>query len=233
MKSSRISSQSRVNEQGNVLWFILIAVVLLGLLTMVLNRSGSSVDQSGDVEQRRIKSSQIMRYAKSIEAGIERLRLNGCSENEISFENPATAAYANANSPADNSCHVFEPEGAGLTYQDVSNATMTAAGNTAFVGDFMVTGVGSDTRQELVIAVGVSDALCADINSQLGINNATAVTDIDIVEEPWTGNFAAAINWSLGTANANEAPAVEGKRTGCIGTDTAGQNIFYHVLIAR
>ena len=57
-------SRHRHNERGNVLWFILLAVALLASITIVLSRSGSTVDQSGDIEQVRIKSGQIMRYAK-------------------------------------------------------------------------------------------------------------------------------------------------------------------------
>ncbi|HOO82886.1 MAG TPA: hypothetical protein PK513_10340, partial [Alphaproteobacteria bacterium] len=72
-------------ERGNVLWFILIAVALLAALTMVLSRSGSTVDQSGDIEQQRVKASQILRTAKSIEAGIQQMRLRGVSENDMSF----------------------------------------------------------------------------------------------------------------------------------------------------
>ena len=64
------------NERGNVLWIILIAAALLGALTMVLSRGGSSVDQAGDLEQRRVQGSQVLRYANSVESAIqETLRL--------------------------------------------------------------------------------------------------------------------------------------------------------------
>ena len=92
------------------------AVVLLGALTLLLSRSGSNVEQSGDFEQLRIKATQLMRYASSIEQGISKLQsLNNCSENEISFQNTTDTNYTNANSPADNSCHIFQSAGAGLS----------------------------------------------------------------------------------------------------------------------
>ncbi|MEM7618766.1 MAG: hypothetical protein AAF244_05250 [Pseudomonadota bacterium] len=111
-------------QRGNVLWLIMVAIVLLGAVTMVLTRSGTTVDQSGDVEQQRIRAGKILRYAKSLESGIQNMRLRGISESEISFENPDTATdYKNADcdDAADRNfpdCLLFDVQGQGLLYTD-------------------------------------------------------------------------------------------------------------------
>ena len=108
-------------SSGNVFFIILIAVGLLAAITISISRSGSNVEQSGNVEQNRIQASQIQRYARAIEAAIQRLTLDGCSENEISFENNVDPNYTNPRSPANQSCHIFEPEGAGLEFREFGN----------------------------------------------------------------------------------------------------------------
>ena len=115
-------AKGKINERGNVLWFILIAVALLGAITMVLSRGGSSVDQAGDIENRRVQSTQILRYTKSIEAAIQEMKLRGVSENDISFENAETAVdYTNANCTVTD-CRLFDVGGAGLNYRDFPSA---------------------------------------------------------------------------------------------------------------
>lgn len=107
------------NQKGNVIWFILLTVALLGFLTAIISRSTSSVEQSGNIERASIQISQTMQYAKSIQSAIEYLTLtNGCSENEISFENSSVSGYENIDAPTDKSCHIFDPAGGAVIWKD-------------------------------------------------------------------------------------------------------------------
>jgi hypothetical protein len=116
----RMNTDSRTSQHGNALWFILVAIVLLAALTILLNRSGTNVDQSGDVEQQRVKASQILRWAKGIESTVEQMKLRGISESDISFENTVTAQdYSNAACDAHkdpNDCKIFATGGGGQNY---------------------------------------------------------------------------------------------------------------------
>lgn len=230
MKTSNACSQS-----GNVLWFILIAVALLGLLTMVLSRSGTTVDQSGNVEQTRIKAGEVLRYAKGLELALDQLRLNGCSENELSFENNTDPNYTNPNAPADESCHVFSTRGAGQTWrefydQDLNNTSSA----TVFSSAFAIENVGT-SRQELIVFMRVSPSVCAEINRSMDIDD-TDPDDISTLGnfEDWnlyfTGDFSTLV---YTIADGTDAAELDGKLAGCL-IEPANENyVAFQTLIAR
>lgn len=169
---------SRAQETGNALWFILIGVVLLGVLTMVLSRSGSSVDQTADVEQLRVASGQILRYAQSIEAGIQNMKLRGVSESDISFANSVTATdYTNANCTATD-CLVFDVGGAGLVYRNFDSVNggtdwiFTGANNVGTTAGPIGTTADGTGNDLVMLLPGVSEALCIQINRDLNVGTA-------------------------------------------------------------
>ncbi len=235
MRMNKTPTYFRSQESGNVLWFILVAIVLLTALTVLLSRSGSSVDQSGDVEQLRIKATQIMRYASGIEKGIDRLKtINSCSENYISFENATVASYTNASSPADNSCHVFETAGAGLTWRTFGTDDLNAGGsNMAFINSFRIEDVGYHTAvsgSDLLMVTRVSQALCQRINIELGIS--TTAADITVSTDDWDEFFIGSFTDGWQVETAGDAPGLVGEQTGCM-IDNNGHYVFYHVVLVR
>ena len=88
----------------------------------MLNRSSSSTNETGGYERNSIQASEILAYANTIENGVQSLLARGCGENELSFwydsDNNGTEngsdRYYNSDAPTDQSCHIFEPEGAGV-----------------------------------------------------------------------------------------------------------------------
>ena len=229
-------AELKTNQSGNVFLIILIAVGLLAAVTIMISRSGSNVEQSGDVEQNRIKISQIQRYAKAVEVGIQRLMLNGCSENEISFENNVDADYINPKSPTDQSCHIFGPEGAGLEWREFSGGELISAGhNLAFVYNIAIEGVETDAGvagNDLLFVTRISQSLCAQINKELGIATAAAgiTAGIDEWNDAYKGRFVST-TVVLGVSS-GRAAAVQGHHAGCV-IDDGGDYVYYHVLLAR
>lgn len=111
-------------ESGNILFLILIAIALLGALTVLMSRTGSQSDDTGSTEQSSIQASQILKHAASLQNATQMLIGRGCSENVLSFEavdSDQAAGYHNADAPTDKSCHIFEPEGAALKYKESSD----------------------------------------------------------------------------------------------------------------
>ena len=249
------------NERGSVLWFILVGIVLLGALTVILSRSGSSVDQSGDVEKLNVQASQILRYARSLEAGVEQMLLQGISENELSFANAdSTTDYTNAN--CDDStdrnypyCLIFDSQGAGLNYM-VPNDRWLDASNSAetYYGDWLITGkscipeVGTGNtssncfndikaKELMVILPYIKKSLCMRLNKQANAKISTGNPPQDLgnawpaTNAQYTGSFT--------TGNAiGDSPVTDLKdnTTGCFEGDTypaSGTYHFYHVLLAR
>ncbi|MGB4057831.1 MAG: hypothetical protein WBK77_07080 [Alphaproteobacteria bacterium] len=240
MIASRLKS-----ENGNALWFILVAIVLLGALTVLLTRGGSSVDQTGDVEQARIKASQIMRWTRGLEAAIDQMKMRGVSENQISFENSTTTTnYANA-ACSINQCRVFAgSDGGGQTYiappsgaNDGSEWIFTSGNNVGAAAYPVGTTAARSGNDLIVLLPNANEAMCLQINRDLNVGTGGTLpedTAIDIT--PFTGAYANALVTIDGDGSALE---LNGKPGGCF-TDTKGTApiaddiiYFYYVLLAR
>ena len=234
-------------QKGNALFFILIAVVLLGLLTMVLSRGGSKVEQSGDFERNRILAGQILRYAKSIETAVQEMKFRDISENDISFENPDTATdYTNANCDAagDRSypgCLLFDVEGAGLTYRNFPNANdgsdwiFTGANNvgtTAGPIGSTADGTGNDI---IMLLPNANDSLCIQINRDLDVGTAGTlpVETTGIATTAFTGAFPTGGPTLL---DGDPTPfELNNQTAGCFIDENPDPDVtyFYYVILAR
>jgi type II secretory pathway pseudopilin PulG len=228
----------RISEKGNVLWFILVGIVLLGALTLILSRSGSSVDQSADVEQLRVRAAQIMRYAKGIETAIDQMKIRGVSENDISFQNTVTTTdYTNARCTSVE-CRLFDPGGAGMAYQppppgtnDGSDWIFTGDNNIGSASDPIGT-QGAGTGNDLIMLLpDMSEALCIQINRDLDVGSPGELPvdngGVDI--SPFQGQYAAALR----EIDADPSMLLGGHNAGCFIDDTDDTLYFYFVVLAR
>lgn len=235
------------NQSGNVLIFILIAIALLGLLTVTLSRSGDSTNDTGSFEQNQIAASEILSYAKSIENAVQMLLSRGCSENEISFENANVTGYTNPNSPLDKSCHIFDVAGAGMTWQNIdksktnngftqqwvfSGANCIADVGTGGSGGNCTTGGSLLDDELMMLGSGLKKEICLQINRDVDVSNPSndAALDTGAAFTKYIGTF------SNGAPIGNEFNGVgvlSGKNTACFKRNTDGAYIIYHVLIAR
>jgi hypothetical protein len=236
------------SQRGNALWFILIAVALLGILTAVMSRGGGSSGDTGRYEQETILASDILRYAASIENTVQTLMVRGCSENEISFENSLLPTYTNPDAPTDESCHVFEPEGGGLSFIDWSekmSSSVSGPSRFGFAGRSEIFNVGTDCAAasprcaELYIFFRMYHAadICAALNRNT-IGSNTVPTAGGVFGTPaFTGTFTTGVATTLGTAG--NGPIFAGEKAGCYQdtneTHSDGTPFydFYYVLHER
>lgn len=220
-------------QQGNILFFILITVVLLAGLTMVLSRSSTSVNQTGSVERTVIDVSAVRRYGAGLVAAVQALQSRGCSESDISFENPIVAGYENTNNPGNESCFIFSEEGAGLVWREPTETDIAITPGTysGIVTGFAVAGVGAsdagNAGVDLLYLAGVTETQCTQINEGQGIGGSVA-SGVATWTTPFLGAFTAAT--LLGSGGA--ADGIAGEESGCI-TMSGGTGVFYQVLLAR
>jgi hypothetical protein len=208
--------RTKPSERGSALWFILVVLVLIGVLTAFLNRSGSSVEQSGDVEQQRIKIGQMLRYTKGLEDAVSTMILNGVSASDLNFS-PTNADSANC---TQNRCKVFHVEGGGISYQappsGISGTTnaqwLVTATNDAL-------GIGTTAPDLILMLRNINASYCTQINSLLGVTQGAADAAIDFTA------FAGTYTATQTLDNINAWPS------GCLLYDT--ENVFYQVLVAR
>ncbi len=227
-------------QNGNALWFILVAIVLLGALTMILSRGGTSVNQSGDVEQARLRAGEIMRYAKGIETAIDQMKMRGVAENDVSFETAATGGtYANPNC-ADDDCKVFGT-GGGRNYRTPPSGTNDGSA-WIFTGDNNVGTAanpvgtsGARTGNDLVMLLpNANEAMCIQINRDLEVGTAGTIPEdtTGVATAPFTGAYDASLTEIDGDGTPFE---LDGKSAGCFTDTNANPDVtyFYYVLLAR
>lgn len=242
-------------QSGNALFLILIAIFLLGGLMVLLTRTGSQSDDTGDTEQRSIQSSQIIRYGASLKTAVDSLRSRGCSETQISFWSKDTNASGgenagddnyNANAPTDGSCHVFKPQGAGLKFKERTDffpnglwgtsGSLVAMSHNNFSANHAIPGVGAfsdGTNKGTELYWGFElpynidrVALCTAINKGLGYSDPTPPIAAVNVSTSFTGTY--------GGGTVATATEFTGKQAYCFSlTSDTQRHIFYYVLIAR
>ena len=227
-------------NSGNALWLILIAIFLLGGLTVMLTRSGGQSEETGATDKAIIHASKMLSYTASIQAAVSNLLMRGCSENQLSFwtdtnndglETVADTNY-NASAPADRSCHIFDVKGAGISAsggdEDFSTASILNVGTTA-IDIYYV----SQFDYPASTIRGISDAVCTSINSRVenGLN-ISSLPRADLTTNSFAGNLTAGL--VLGD-NGTEI-GMAGIKTGCIidvGCGTGTCNTFYSVVHIR
>ena len=227
------------NQKGNALWFILVAIGLLGLLTVVLSRSGSSTNETGSFERNVIQANEILSYAKNVKNAVQSLLARGCSENDLSFwhdsnddgTEDASDDYFNTinNSTIpndhDSSCYIFDVAGAGMTwntrYEELIFASLTNITNLR------------TTRDDLILMINEIDQ-----NTCEALNNVI-FSDTTITENPATFDDTpqASGSYDTGTSEINLTSFTphDGQESACFSFDDAGTVTFhfYHTLHAR
>lgn len=233
----------RNNQHGNVFWFILLAIFLLGALTVMLTRTSGQTEETGESDKATIRATELIRHAATVETAIQNLLLRGtCSENTISLwrddnndgvEDSADSQY-NPNAPTDHSCHVFDVRGGGVK---------SAYANTDSYNIAEFVGIGVTTARDLYIVMqndyvgaprGISKEVCMAINRIAGNNfNINSLPVGNMITNSFTGSFTG-LALILGD-NGAELP-MAGVKMGCnIDNDCGGVacNSFYSVILAR
>lgn len=186
IKRTARRSQPLCSERGSVFFYILIGVALFGALAYSLTRSTSQVQSIDFLSQRdlELEASKIIDFSRVVEQGFQTLLTRGCSESEIASEGSHHhGGYTHPDTPADNSCQMFHPDGAGLTYYDPPDAIHQDGVSNHFRNWWFtkerVAGRGDeDCFDQTIILRNIKEPLCRAVNrianpdfSAIPINN--------------------------------------------------------------
>lgn len=226
------SLNERTSESGNILIYILGAIVLLGLLVVI--SKGSVTPGAGiDAEQLMIRVSEVQNYGQELEQAVAYVLANGHSEVDIRFAHPdADSAYGDITDIP--SRQVFSRDGGGARYRQAPDGIQTTLTDWAFNGDNTIPQVGSDAADLMALLSNVSENFCSKINDLNGIENPSNAPPQDAdnfeITTIYTGVFNSSPQEMGGTTlNAN-------KKEGCLkGSGTPPDNTYhyYRVLLAR
>jgi hypothetical protein len=233
---------------------------VLGYAMTQSSRGGGNISKEDAI----LGAGQIMQYAGQVEQAVNRLRLaTGCTDSQISFDNPIVSGYANASAPLDKSCNIYDAMGGGVAFQmppekwlDGSQSAQALYGKYYITGSSCInflgpTGVSDTTnicaietpRHDLMFTLMyVTSDICAEINRMMRDNKAIPydVNGTWDIDRPFNGIYSHSTQVRLeqggaGTSSPTPLP------TGCVEGGTAaspffqptGTYHFYHVILAR
>jgi len=231
------------NQNGNVFFLVLAGIVLFAALLFTFTKSSQKGTGNLSKQQAKIAAQEILNYAQLVEGAVNRVRQNGCSENEISFINDIIAGYTNT---PDNKCRIFNSEGGRLqmaflnkSWLDEAQATASDFKNYNFVGIGGVEGQQSSASDLNIVAPYLSQQVCSEINKSLNIDLPipTDTNGIDSASK-FVGSFDASPGASSIIGDAGTANAITNRHASACIHETAGCNggacyHFYHILLPR
>lgn len=222
------------SEAGGIIIWIMIMVALFAALSYAVSQGSRSGTQSISSEQASLAATEILDYATAVKRVVQELQINGCSDTEISFENNVVSGYTNPNSPSDNSCHIFHPNGGGLQYLNFSSdrydSTYNGQSNfqeNIFTGAVAVEGIGTSSEDLIFTIPYVQSSICENINEKMDMGTTMPI-DIYTASK-FTGGFSASTNPIIG----DDAPLLEDKSVFCARREASTYHYFGQVLIAR
>ena len=233
---------TRTDERGSVIFYVLIAVVLLAALSYAVSNSIRGNVQQLSEDRARLYASEILEYANIMANAVAQLRLRGVDDDMLCFDDPNWGAddYDHAGC-TDNLNKIFHPSGAGLTWTQPPSEAMDSAASPDNIwhiyGDNEIQDVGEtcgdSSCADLILVVDeLAQQTCIEINELLDITNPGDVppTDTDMGETRYIGAFgySETIGDEAGVAN------FRGRTSACFQRTAApAEYVFYKVLIAR
>lgn len=169
MISESLSAARRRAQSGNAMIYILVALVLVGALTMMLSRqnqrdgSENSTEETLSFDVTRIKS-----YATSAQSAYDKMIMAGSNPDEIDFSIASDASYE----AGTNINKIFHPQGGGLNPGTVDTKIFTGTDNNPapgwYMGRFNNIGWSKSSAQDIIlVAHQVDQAVCAKLNKDI------------------------------------------------------------------
>lgn len=213
------------SQNGNILLYILIAIFLIGMLTVALrNNSGQRDDV--DKEKMSVKANQVMSYASEVSQAVQSLLNSGVSEADLRFAHPdASTSYGTITTTPAN--QVFSIKGGKALYRTAPSGVSLVSSRFAYSGNRAMAGVGS-AKADLTMAVIVNKEFCTAVNAKLGIST--------IPTSSTCGDSSAAPEF-LGSFTLNKTVAASGITTPipqiCLNCTDRGDYLFLSTVLAR
>ncbi|MDH5722470.1 MAG: hypothetical protein OEY94_04000 [Alphaproteobacteria bacterium] len=227
------------NEQGNVLFLILIAVALFAALSYAVTSSTRSGGGDAGSESNLISSAQITQYPASVNTAIMRMVVSGTSVSEIRFNRPSEFGTLDSTSIG-----VFHPAGGGANYIKAPADIMVSGnpGDWTFNGGLEVPQIGlagaNGGNDIIAYLVGIKSAICSKINEKYALPTTPPVLTADRsalfntrMYDNGTTDYVLPVTDQPDIADATNA--FDGQPFGCFQNPTTNDYVYYHVIVDR
>lgn len=103
-------------QSGIAIGPILFVVAILAVLASAIAAGSGAFNSDTSAVSAKAQATAILEYAEQVKMSVDRVLGHGCTDTQISFENPIVSGYTNPNAPSDKSCHVFDVNGGGISW---------------------------------------------------------------------------------------------------------------------
>lgn len=219
-------------QSGNVLFIILLAIVLIGALTAVLQGSGTQ-NATIDKETLSLHFSTVQNYASELERGVTYIMQNGTSESDIRFAHPsADSDYGDLSADADKSDQMFHAQGGGAQYREPPKG-INDGSQWEFFGHSALPNVGSDKADLIAALPNVTPAFCDVVNSRIGYSaqpedSSACLMGADGDRFDDVTQFSSSPNTTI-ESTFSIKPATQG----CVQCTSNDTRHFYYVIMTR
>ncbi len=226
------------DEQGNVLFLILIAVALFAALSYAVTSSTRNAGGGASSETTLIESAQITQYPASINTAIMKMIIGGTAISEIRFNRPSEFTDLDSTSLG-----VFHPAGGGATYVRAPANIMVSgsAGDWTFNGELEVPdiGTGGAGGNELIaFLAGIKSSICTKVNEKYGISGIPVLNADRSAQYNDRMYDDGTTDYTLPTADVPDiddgSGTFDGQPFGCFQNGGGGGDyVYFHVVIDR
>ncbi len=240
-------------QRGIAIAPILFIVAILAVLAAAVAAGSGAFNGDISAVSAKAQAAAILEYAEQVKMAVDRVRGHGCSDTQISFENPIVSGYTNPNAPSNKSCHVFDVNGGGITWKNTPKeiffdqsygqwGIMTGAGggqSTKWLGtmehDLFIVIYHSLAHPSFINKGKAMLAACQEINRLLAIEsdpgtptNLPAVSNVT----PWHSTTFIGAFPASGSFNSMDS-RLAGKSSFCADFSGGARIIFVTTLIVR
>jgi hypothetical protein len=180
------------SQRGNMLFYILIAIVLFAAISFMVSRMLSGGGDAGSRETAKLGAQSILEYVQKAKITVQDMKLNGVDTANLSFLKSGDAGYTTA--PHTNK--VWHPDGGGLPMPQLNRVLVTdtfSPVSGVYMVRNMVENIGSSADDVIISFRGLRKVVCEELNRQMissttipstGANNhnalfVTGATDLD------------------------------------------------------
>jgi len=222
MKQMKLS-----NKQGgfSILGVVLVVVAIVGALG-AWSMSGQTNTSSSTSATGDIMASGIVNDGSAIKTAFDTLLVNGAAAANITFTPASTDAV---NDILNTTNGIQKPM---LNSNAVINSTFPNGNwiykKTGFKGN----GVGTAADDQVIVAIGIKDSVCGQINSRM--YGSTAIPASGLANTAFDTGATVAAPSSTNAADVSAVAGVAGWTSGCVSTTTgADNNVYFRVLKAN
>lgn len=177
---------NRNSESGNVIFFILLGIVLIALVTAAI-RSGGDHGANIDRETLLLNVTQVREYASELERAVVFIMHDGFSEVDIRFAHPDSASipdYGDLAADATPENQVFHRNGGAARYRIPPPGILFVSGGLwEFYGYTRMPHVGTDRADLIAVLPNVTQAFCDEINRINGQTSVPQETGADCIHD--------------------------------------------------